>query len=81
MSTDIAVALISSSSSIVVAVFSIIINNRLIGYKVDELKKQVEKHNGLVERVAILERDNKTAFNLIDDNKDEIRDIRTVIAK
>lgn len=81
MNTDIAVALISSSSSIVVAIFSIIINNRLIGYKVDELKKQVEKHNGLVERVAILERDNKTAFNLIDDNKDEIRDIRTTITK
>lgn len=81
MVTDIAVALISSSSSIVVAAVSIFLNNRLLGYKVDELRKDVEKHNGLIERVAILERDNKTAFNLIDDNKDDIREIRTIIGK
>ena len=81
MRYEIATALITSGSSVFVAVFSIIINNRLIGYKVDELKKQVEKHNNLVEKVAVLERDNKTAFNKIDENRDDIKEIRALISK
>lgn len=81
MNPEIAIALISSGSSLVVALISIIVNNRLIGYKVDELKKQVEKHNNLVERTAVVERDIKTAFNKIDENREDIRDVRSVIGK
>lgn len=55
-----------------VAVISIIMNNRILGYKVDELKKQVEKHNNLIERTAVVERDLKTAFSRIDDIRDDI---------
>lgn len=81
MNPEIAIALISSGSSLTVALISIIVNNRLIGYKVDELKKQVEKHNNLVERTAVVERDIKTAFNRIDENRDDIRDVRAIIGK
>ena len=41
--------------------------------KVDNLAKEVEKHNNIVERTAVLERDNKTAWNAIDDLKDECK--------
>ena len=74
MPPEIIVALITSISSMIVALVSIVLNNRVLGYKFDnlqddfnELKSKVEKHNQLVERVAILERDNKTAFKLIDE--------------
>lgn len=74
MPPEIIVALITSISSMIVALVSIVLNNRVLGYKFDnlqddfnELKGKVEKHNQLVERVAILERDNKTAFKLIDE--------------
>lgn len=76
MNTEITVALISAVPSLIVAGTSIYANNRVLGYKVDELRKDVEKHNGVVERMAVVERDLKTAFNLIDDNKDEIRQMR-----
>ena len=80
MNTEVAIALISAGSSLLVACGSILMNNRLLGYKVDELRKDVEKHNNLVERVAILERDNKTAFNKIDENRDDIREVRQIIS-
>ena len=34
--------------------------------KVDNLAKEVEKHNSVVERTAVNERDIKTAFNQLD---------------
>ena len=80
MNPEVAIALISAGSSLLVAGGSIIMNNRLLGFKVDELRKDVEKHNNLVERVAILERDNKTAFNKIDENRDDIREVRQIIS-
>ena len=72
MQAQIAVAFITSGASLLVAIVSIIMNNRILGYKVDELKKQVEKHNNLIERTAVVERDLKTAFSRIDDIRDDI---------
>ena len=80
MTHEIITSLISSSASIIVAVVSIILNNRLLGYKVDELRKDVEKHNQLVERTAVIERDVKTAFNKIDENREDIKEVRGLIA-
>lgn len=79
MSPEIAIALISSGSSLTVAIISIVINNRLIGYKVEELRKQVEKHNELVKDVAIIQRDLKTAFNRIDESRDDLKEIRGLL--
>ena len=79
MNPEVAIAIISSGTSITVAVASIVANNKILGFKVDELRKDVEKHNQLVERVAVLERDNKTAFNKIDENREDIKEIRGMI--
>ncbi|MDL2235725.1 hypothetical protein LJC07_06195 [Christensenellaceae bacterium OttesenSCG-928-L17] len=40
--------------------------NKLVNFRIDELEKKVEKHNNLVERTAVIERDIKTAFKKID---------------
>ena len=80
MSQELTIALISSGSSMIVAGISIPLNNRVLGYKVDELRKDVEKHNQLIERVAVLERDNKTAFNRIDETRDDIKEVRNLVA-
>ena len=81
MNPEITIALISSASSMIVAGVSILLNNRVLGYKVDELRKDVEKHNQLVERTAVVERDVKTAFNKIDENRDDIKEVRALISK
>lgn len=48
----------------------------LIEYRINELEGKMDKHNNLVERVAIVERDLKTAFVRIDENKEEIKELR-----
>lgn len=63
---NIITALVTGSFSLVVAGISIIASSRasvakdknhaeLVGYKLDELKKDVEKHNQIVERTYHLE--------------------------
>lgn len=39
--------------------------------KMDDLSVKVERHNHLVERIAVVERDVKTAFNRIDELRKE----------
>lgn len=75
-SAEVVIAIASSISSLLVAIITVIANNQVLGYKVDDLKKQVEKHNQLVERVAFVERDLKTAFVRIDENKADIKELR-----
>ena len=41
-----------------------------------DLKVKVEKHNNLIERMAVVERDLKTAFNRVDELKTDIKDLR-----
>lgn len=79
MSTAVQVALIGAVPALVTAIVSVYLNNRVINVKLDMMKEQfdkletkVDKHNQIVERVAILERDNKTAFNGIDEIRAEV---------
>ena len=46
-------------------------SNRMVNFRLDNLEKKVEKHNNVVERTAILERDLKTAFRMIEEIKVE----------
>ena len=40
-----------------------------------ELEKKVEKHNSTIERVFVLERDMKTAFNRVDELRDDVKEL------
>ena len=67
-------ALISATAAILVRVIQHRKSTALIEYKVDELKKEVEKHNNLVERtfelekdVEVIRNDMKVANHRIDD--------------
>lgn len=46
-------------------------SNKMVNFRLDNLEKKVEKHNNVVERTAVLERDMKTAFHLINEMKEE----------
>lgn len=68
-------ALLSTIPSLAVAIISIVLNNRVIGFKVDELQKKVEKHNGMVERTYKLESDMETVWKRYDDISDRVERI------
>ena len=48
---------------------------KLMDYRLGELEKKVEKHNNVIERTFMLERDNKTAFKRIDELRGDIERI------
>lgn len=53
--------------------------NKLTNYRIAELEKKVDKHNTVVERTFIVERDMKTAFNYIDEFKKDIKILKEEI--
>lgn len=88
MESEIIIAIIGAIPALITAVVSITLNNRVLNVKFEMLQKQfdkmeekLDKHNQVVERIAILERDNKTAFNRIDESRDEISHLRDQITK
>lgn len=72
ISDAIIVSLITGALACVGSVVSVIMGNRLTAYRIAQLEEKVTKHNGIVERTAILERDVKTAFRLIDDLAEDL---------
>ena len=69
MDSNIIVALFSLAGSLIGTFGGIITANKLTNFRIEQLEKKVEKHNTIVERTYILERDLKTAFNYIEEIK------------
>lgn len=69
MEPTIAVGLLSLAGTLFGSLTGILTANRLTNYRIEQLEKKVEKHNSIVERTAVLERDLKTAFRLIDERE------------
>lgn len=45
---------------------------------IDRLERKQDKHNNLIERMTIVERDLKTSFGKIDEIKEEIHELRKI---
>lgn len=69
-------ALISGIVSLVVSSHQHSKSMAVIEYRIQELEKKMDKHNNLIERMAIVERDLKTAFNRIDENREDIKEVK-----
>lgn len=52
---EIIVAILAFAGTVIGSGLSIFANARLTNYKIDELKKQVERHNSLIDRTYRLE--------------------------
>ena len=75
MTEGILIAIITGSLALLGNVFiSASANSRTI-YRIDQLEKKVEKHNNLVERTAVNERDIKTVFKRFDELNGEIKEL------
>ena len=77
MTEAIVVALITGGVALVGNILTMISNNKLMEYKIDELRGDFadlrdrdNKHNNLVERLTIVEQSTKSAHKRLDDLKD-----------
>ncbi len=79
MTEAVTVALVSglcvAIPSVLTTMFSNNKSNALMDYRIDELTKKVEKHNNVVERMALQEQQTKTMWKKIDDIQEELKDL------
>lgn len=76
MTEGIMIALITGC----MAIFSNIIvawaNNSKTLYRIEQLEKKQERHNQLIEKVALLEHDEETQWRRIDELREEIQKLQ-----
>ena len=69
MPYEIIVAVCSLAGTLIGSVCGILVSNRLVNYRIEQLEKKVDKHNNMVERMAVVEREVKTQWHVIDEMK------------
>lgn len=68
------VGILSLLGTLVGSLGGIMASNKLVSFRLEQLEAKVNKHNNLIERMAVVERDLKTAFNRIDELKEDIHE-------
>lgn len=79
VSSEVLVAVLSLLGTAFGSVTGIMAANKLTNYRIAELEKKVDKHNTIIERFALLEQDNKTQWNRIDDLRSSMDEIKKEI--
>lgn len=73
MPTDFWIAVLALLGTLIGSGGGILAANRLTNYRIKELEKRVEKHNSVVERTALLEKEINVANHRIKDLEEEMR--------
>jgi len=66
MSPEVLVAVLSFAGTVIGSIVGIMTANKLTAYRLDRLEKTVEKHNDVIERVILVERDVKNLAQKIE---------------
>ena len=73
MTESIVKALIEALPYLILSIVTIVVNNRLVIYRIDQLEKQVKERASISERVVIIEQKMVAAFNRIDELRDDLK--------
>ena len=72
MQGEIIVAIISLIGTLIGTIAGILTSTKLTIYRIEQLEKKVEKHNSVVERTALLERDMSTVWHEINEIREQV---------
>lgn len=75
MSDAVLVAFITGGLAIVSNIMVAMAQNSKTIYRIEQLEEKMDKHNNLIERVAVMERDEKTQWKQIDEIKARLEKI------
>ena len=81
MQAEIIVALLSLAGTLMGSIVGILTANKLVVYRIEQLEIAVNKHNTVIERVALLEQDNKAQWKRIDEIRDDLETIKKEVLK
>ena len=73
MTPMVIVAILSLCGTMFGSIAGIMTANRLTTYRISQLEEKVDKHNNVVERVALLELDDKNQWKRLDELKETIK--------
>ena len=76
MATTILTILIPLVGTLIGSIAGIMTATRLTTYRIDQLEKKVDKHNDVIERVAILEKDDSVQWKRIDELKQDVEALK-----
>lgn len=79
MDSSIIVAILALIGTLTGSLAGILTANKLTNYRIGELEKKVEKHNAVIERVALLEQNVNTQWKRFDELKAELAKIKQMI--
>lgn len=72
MPTELISILVSVGGNALISLMGIFTANKLSNYRIEQLEKKVEKHNNLIERMAIVEQSTKSAHKRIDEMEERV---------
>ena len=72
MTPIVIVAILSLCGTMFGSIAGIMTANRLTTYRISQLEEKVDKHNNVVERVALLEQNDKAQWRRMDELKEAI---------
>lgn len=67
LTAEIIIALCSCAGTLIGSIAGILTANKLSSYRIEQLERKVEKHNNLVERMAVVEQSTKSAHHRLDE--------------
>lgn len=62
--------------TVIGSVAGIMTATRLTTYRIDQLEKKVDKHNDVIERVAIIEKDESAQWKRIDELRNDVEQLK-----
>lgn len=81
LSTEIVVAVLGFVGTLLGTIVGIVTSNSLTTYRIKELEKKVDEYNSVSIRVTVLEKDNATQWNKINEMHEDIKAIRKEVTK
>lgn len=75
MDSEIIIGLMSLGGTLIGTFAGILTSSKLTNYRIGQLEKKVEKHNSVMERTALVEKDLKSVWHNIGELKDDIKTI------
>lgn len=67
MTQEITIAVLSLLGTLIGTFAGILTSTNLIKYRIEQLEKKVEKHNSVVERMALAENNIKNIYHTLDE--------------
>lgn len=79
MTSEIIVAALALAGTLIGSLAGILTANKLVIYRLEKLEQKVDKHNSVIERVTLLERDNAGQWKRLDELKKDLEEIKHLV--